>query len=75
MFIKTIFAISFAALALAAATPAVQPRHLSQESTFCLVRPFGTKLNQTNVDPGSVANAITEVATNVDADVLSHDTY
>lgn len=32
-------------------------------------------LNQTNVDPGSVANAITEVATNVDADVLSHDTY
>jgi len=73
MFIKTIFAISFAALALAAATPAAQPRQISQESTFCLDQPFGTKLDQTYIDPGSVANVIAVVPVAVDANVLSNN--
>lgn len=71
MFIKTIFALSFAALALAAATPAAQRRQISQESTFCLDQPFGTKLDQTYIDPGSVADVIAVVPVAVAADVLS----
>jgi hypothetical protein len=75
-FTKTFLALTFAALALAA--PPAQPRQITRDEigTFCSnSHPFGTKLDQTNVDPYTLATIITNYYANVLGNVDKPDSF
>ncbi len=75
-FTKTFLALTFAALALAA--PPAQPRQINHDGigTFCSnPHPVGSKLDQTNVDPDTLATIITNYYANVLGNADKSDSY
>lgn len=75
-FTKTFLALAFAALALA--SPAAQPRQIDHDEigTFCSnPHPFGSKLDQTNVDPDTFATIINNYYANVLGNVDKPDSF